>query len=106
MHPNAHICLYRHWPVEGTALNEWTGETRCVSHWGGRGGIAIDTTMTQAPEPLPLSVDLKVGRGGSVSPLVHLVRDGCSAQRTRLLPVEPQSDALVTENMLWRKQTG
>ena len=53
----------------------------------------------------PLSVDLQVGWGGPVSPLVHLVSDGCSTQRTRLLPVEPQSDALVTENMLWRKQT-
>lgn len=46
------------------------------------------------------SVDLQVGRRGPVPPLVHLVCDERAAQRAALLLVEPQSDALVAEDVL------
>lgn len=46
------------------------------------------------------SIDLQVGRRGPVSPLVDLFCDHCPAEWTALLPVEPQSNAFVTEYML------
>lgn len=46
------------------------------------------------------SVDLQVGRRGPIPPLVHLVCDERAAERAALLLVEPQSDALVAEDVL------
>lgn len=51
------------------------------------------------------SVHLQVRRRGPVPPLVHLVCDDCAAERAALLLVEPQSDALVTEDVLLSKTT-
>lgn len=39
-------------------------------------------------------------RRGSISPLVDLLCDDCAAEGAALLPVEPHSDAFVTEYVL------
>lgn len=44
-------------------------------------------------------------RRGSISPLVDLLCDDCAAEGAALLPVEPQSDAFVTEYVLTEKCT-
>lgn len=44
-------------------------------------------------------------RRGSISPLVDLLCDDCAAEGAALLPVEPQSDAFVTEYVLRRSES-
>lgn len=46
------------------------------------------------------SVNLEVGRGGPVLPAPQALGDGGAAQRTRPLPVEPQTQTLLTEHVL------
>lgn len=50
------------------------------------------------------SVNLQVWGCGSVSPFVDLLCDHSAAQRAALLPVKPQSDALVTEDVLHHRK--
>lgn len=86
----------------------WSSASQANEEWS----IAVNTTVIHTSQTVSishrlstfhhlfLSIDLEVRCGGPVPPLVDLVCDGRATEWTRLLPVKPQSNALVTENML------
>lgn len=62
-------------------------------------------TYTKAPPALYQSINLQVWRCCSVPPFVDLLCDHSAAERTALLPVEPQRDAFITEYVLHIRKT-
>lgn len=86
----------------------WSSASQANEEWS----IAVNTTVIHTSQTVSishrlstfhhlfLSIDLEVRCGGPVPPLVDLVCDGRAAEWTHLLPVEPESNALVTKNVL------
>ena len=56
--------------------------------------------ILKTPRLVIQSIDLQVGRCGTVPPFVDLLSDDCPTEGTALLTVKPQSDAFITEYML------
>lgn len=93
--------------LQGT-VHRWSMKcsTLLSGSWRPHGITLITSSYALHPKALYQSINLQMWRCGSVPPFVNLLCDHGAAERAALLPVEPQSDAFVTEYVLHgRKRT-